>query len=120
MRRCGTWAKHAGVPLRCVRAVEGAGRLFSTPSRPALRAASGRPQGRQPHDGHRGADLTLTRGDPARRRASASRATALGTCQTHGNRRSSPDPEGAMSELDDFLTPTLARQLEAEKALVNG
>jgi ketosteroid isomerase-like protein len=25
-----------------------------------------------------------------------------------------------MSELDDFLTPTLARQLEAEKALVNG
>jgi hypothetical protein len=40
MRRCGTWAKHAGVPLRRVRAVEGAGRLFSTPSRP--------------HDGHRG------------------------------------------------------------------
>jgi DNA-binding CsgD family transcriptional regulator len=27
MRRCGTWAKHAGVPLRRVRAVEGAGRL---------------------------------------------------------------------------------------------
>ena len=25
-----------------------------------------------------------------------------------------------MSELDDFLTPTLARQLEAEKALING
>jgi ketosteroid isomerase-like protein len=25
-----------------------------------------------------------------------------------------------MSELDDFLTPTLARQLEAEKALCNG
>src|SRR5215212_4874949 len=35
MRRCETWAKHAGVPLRRVRAVEGAGRLFSTPSRPA-------------------------------------------------------------------------------------
>jgi hypothetical protein len=26
----------------------------------------------------------------------------------------------AMSELDDFLTPTLARQTEAEQALVNG
>ena len=25
-----------------------------------------------------------------------------------------------MSELDDFLTPTLARQLEAEKAMING
>ena len=25
-----------------------------------------------------------------------------------------------MSELDDFLIPTLARQLEAEQALVNG
>src|SRR5215204_6728226 len=36
MRRCGTWAKRARVPLRCVRAGEGAGRLFSTPSRPAL------------------------------------------------------------------------------------
>src|SRR5215203_2612084 len=27
---------------------------------------------------------------------------------------------GPMSELDDFLTPTLARQLEAEQALCNG
>jgi hypothetical protein len=46
MRRCGTGAKHAGVPLRRVRAVEGAGRLFSTPSKPALRAAAcgGRPR----------------------------------------------------------------------------
>ena len=25
-----------------------------------------------------------------------------------------------MSELDDFLTPTLARQVQAEQALVNG
>ena len=25
-----------------------------------------------------------------------------------------------MSELDDFLTPTLTRQLEAEQALING
>ena len=25
-----------------------------------------------------------------------------------------------MSELDDFLVPTLARQLEADQALVNG
>ena len=39
MRRCGTWAKHAGVPLRRVRAVEGAGRLFSTSSRTTRAAA---------------------------------------------------------------------------------
>jgi hypothetical protein len=42
-------AKHAGVPLRGGRAVEGAGRRFSTPSRPALRAASGRLPTRQRH-----------------------------------------------------------------------
>jgi hypothetical protein len=40
-------------------------RSFSTNSRPALRAASGRPPARQPCDGHPGAGLTLTRGDPA-------------------------------------------------------
>jgi hypothetical protein len=34
-------------------------RSFSTNSRPALRAASGRPPARQRHDGHRGAGLTL-------------------------------------------------------------
>jgi hypothetical protein len=31
-----------------------------------------------------------------------------------------PTLEVVMSELDDFLTPTLARQVEAEKALING
>jgi hypothetical protein len=41
------------------RALEGAGRLFSPPSRPALRAASGRPPARQRHDGHRGTGLAL-------------------------------------------------------------
>jgi hypothetical protein len=35
--------QHAGVPLRRVRGVEGAGRLFSTPSRPALRAPAATP-----------------------------------------------------------------------------
>jgi hypothetical protein len=48
MRRCRTreGAPACSVPLRCVRAVEGAGRLFSTPSRPALRVAAsgGRPR----------------------------------------------------------------------------
>jgi hypothetical protein len=34
------------------------GRSFSTNSRPALRAASGRPPARQPHDGHRATGLT--------------------------------------------------------------
>jgi hypothetical protein len=34
-------------------------RSFSTNSRPALRAACGRPPARQRHDGHRGAGLTL-------------------------------------------------------------
>jgi hypothetical protein len=44
--------QHASVPLRRVRAVEGAGRLFSTPSRPALRAAAcgGRPRPATPTD----------------------------------------------------------------------
>jgi Glyoxalase-like domain len=54
------------------------GRSFSTNSRPALRAASGRPPARQPHDGHRVAGLTLTRGDRTRRRASAGHAAILG------------------------------------------
>jgi hypothetical protein len=54
----GEEATHAGVPLRRVRAVEGAGRLFSTPSRPTLRAAAcgGRPRA--------GSDTTVT-GEPA-------------------------------------------------------
>jgi hypothetical protein len=40
---------------------------------------------------------------------------------TQGNRRPSVRPwRVAMSELEDFLTPTLARQLEAEQAFING
>jgi hypothetical protein len=41
-------------PLRHVRAGEVAVRTSSSPSRPALRAAAGRPQGRQQPDRHRG------------------------------------------------------------------
>jgi hypothetical protein len=37
-------------------------RTFSTPSRPALRAACGRPSARQRRDGHRGTGLTLPTG----------------------------------------------------------
>ena len=59
MRRAGgVKEQHAGVPLRRVRAVEGAGRLFSTPSRPALRAAA---SGGRPRAGN---DTTGT-GEPA-------------------------------------------------------
>jgi anti-sigma regulatory factor (Ser/Thr protein kinase) len=47
------------VPLRPVRAGELGVRTFSTNSRPALRAASGRPPARQRHHGHRGAGLTV-------------------------------------------------------------
>jgi hypothetical protein len=36
-------------------------RSFSTNSRPALRAASGRPPARQRHDGHRGTGVTVQR-----------------------------------------------------------
>jgi hypothetical protein len=50
-------------------AVEVAVRSFSTSSRPALRAASGRPPARQPHDGHRGAGLTLHPSQYTARRA---------------------------------------------------
>ena len=54
----------------------------------------------------------LTPGDPAR---------PSGTCQTHGIRRPSVRPwRVAMSDLDDFLTLTLTRQVEAEQALING
>jgi hypothetical protein len=38
-------------------------RSFSTNSRPALRAACGRPPARQRHDAHRGTGLTLTPGE---------------------------------------------------------
>jgi hypothetical protein len=44
-------AKHAGFPLRRVRAVEAAGRL-------SLHLKAG-PPARQRHDGHRGTGLTL-------------------------------------------------------------
>jgi hypothetical protein len=37
-------------------------RSFSTNSRPALRAASGRPPARRRHGGHRGTSLALHRG----------------------------------------------------------
>jgi hypothetical protein len=40
------------------------GRSFSTNSRPALRAASGRPPARQRHGGHRGTGLTLPAAGP--------------------------------------------------------
>jgi hypothetical protein len=44
--------------------------------------------------------------------------TGLGAVTAFASRTAPPG--GAMSELDDFLTPTLDRQLEAEKALING
>jgi hypothetical protein len=62
MRRAGREAKHASVPLRRVRAGEARVRSFSTNSRPALRAASGRPPARQRRDGHRATGLTLRPG----------------------------------------------------------
>jgi hypothetical protein len=45
--------QHASVPLRRSRSFECLVRSFSTNSRPALRAASGRPPARRRHDGHR-------------------------------------------------------------------
>jgi Single-strand binding protein family len=53
----GRKAKPASVPFRHVYALELSSfvvRSFSTNSRPALRAASGRPPARQPHDANRG------------------------------------------------------------------
>jgi hypothetical protein len=47
------------------------GRSFSTNSRPALRAASGRPPARQRHDGHRGTGPTLHSGGTTPIRQSA-------------------------------------------------
>jgi single-stranded DNA-binding protein len=64
-------AKHASVPLRPVRASEVVVRSFSTNSRPALRAASGRPPARQRHHGHRGTGPTLHSGGTTPIRQSA-------------------------------------------------
>src|SRR5829696_4705285 len=86
MRRCGTWAKHAGVPLRRVLAVEGAGRLFSTPSRPALRrppaaavlapGAPPREPGHRSHPRHRAATKHPCHRTKAPRALKALRRTA--------------------------------------------
>ena len=50
----------------------------------------------------------------------ASHGTALGNLPDSRQREAKSGPGADMSELDDFLTPTLARQLEAERALING
>src|SRR5829696_3115514 len=54
---------------------------FSPPSRPALRAASGRPPARQRHDGHRGTGLTLH----------APRSTTTQLVRVHSRRPREPD-----------------------------
>jgi hypothetical protein len=78
----GVGAKHASVPLRRVHAVEGAGRLFSTPSRPA----SGRPPaalGRRRRDRYPGAwtapvgRVTMTTCGHCRLRSPLSQAFAV-------------------------------------------
>jgi ketosteroid isomerase-like protein len=62
--------------------------------------------------------LTLTLGDRANakrnhhQRPQPARLTGTGD--------QAPALEVAMNELDDFLTPTLTRQLQAEQALING
>jgi single stranded DNA-binding protein len=67
-------------------------RLSSTTSRPALRAASGRPPARQPHGGHRGAGLTLrdrgrhSRHDPELRHTAAGIARAVFRVAVSGRR----------------------------------
>jgi hypothetical protein len=50
-----------GRPAPACPSVEVAVRSFSTPSRPALRGASGRPPARQRHDGHRGEPASPSR-----------------------------------------------------------
>jgi hypothetical protein len=51
--------QNADVPLRPARQALSAVRTFSTHSRPALRAAGGRPPARRRQNGHRGTGLTL-------------------------------------------------------------
>jgi hypothetical protein len=94
-----------GVPLRCVRAVESAGRLFSTSSRPALRGASGHPPARRRHGGHRGTGLTLHLGGTNPRRTSHT------TSEAGGRRRASVAlPPGRLN--------VLLRAIPAGRALV--
>src|SRR5215203_4232538 len=61
--RMPTRASRIGEPLLALLV-----RSFSTTSRPALRAASGRPPARQRRDGHRGTGLTLRPGEPEQSR----------------------------------------------------
>ena len=80
-------------------------RLFSTPSRPALRAASGRPPARRRHGGHRGTGLTLHLGGTNPRRTSHT------TSEAGGRRRASVAlPPGRLN--------VLLRAIPAGRALV--
>jgi hypothetical protein len=80
-------------------------RSFSTNSRPALRAASGRPPARQRHGGHRGTDLTLHLGGTNPRRTSPT------TSEAGGRRRASVAlPPGRLN--------VLLRAIPAGRALV--
>jgi hypothetical protein len=121
MRRCGTWAKHAGVPLRRVRAVEGAGRLFSTPSRPALRPGSdptvtGEPASPStPERVHASLSTTLNPG-PCRRSSACPTATYQAKPMRYLGGPSTPQPTSVAPAKDHAssarcspATPTIPR-----------
>ena len=90
-------------------------RSSSTNSRPALRAASGRPPARRRHDPYQGAGLISRQvilpadGHPPDMPA------PRGTCEHQGNSLAKPVVEAAMLGLNDFLATPLARQMEASE-----
>ena len=93
MRDAGAVTDRAGVPLRRVRAVEGATRLFSTPSRPALRP---------------GSDTTRT----------GAAGPTLGRVEP--NRSSGREPEGSTSAaLAGYVEDAFGECLEFDRSVLN-
>ena len=75
-------------------------RSFSTNSRPALRAASGRPPARRRHDGHRGTGLTLQpRGSQSRHERPVGAHLGHAPTDSSGQPRSTADPSACRFHL---------------------
>jgi hypothetical protein len=102
--------QHASVPLRRSRSFECLVRSFSTNSRPALRAASGRPPARRRHDGHRGTGLTLQpRGSQSRHERPVGAHLGHAPTDSSGQPRSTTDPSACRFTCADAVDQHPAR-----------
>ena len=102
--------QHASVPLRRSRSFECLVRSFSTNSRPALRAAFGRPPARRRHDGHRGTGLTLQpRGSQSRHERPVGAHLGHAPTDSSGQPRSTTDPSACRFTCADAVDQHPAR-----------